>query len=366
MATKAKKLDKYSELQDILGKELPIHSARIKFMVLLICSLLKVQSVNFERLAQGFDNPVLLSSNLRRIHRFFASFALDGHLIARLLFKMLPFQEKYALSLDRTNWKFGRTNINILVLAVIYKGVAMPILWIFLGDKRGNSSQQERITLLQKYIDLFGEQSIDFLTADREFIGEVWWRFLAQYKIRFVIRIRENMQVKVPRKGNIKVYCLFKYVALHTQYTYPKPLSIRGHQVYLSGMKLLNDKGQIEWLIIACSHHHQDPMALYRMRWQIETMFRAFKSAGFDLECTHVTAYERLDKLLMITALAFIWAYKVGIYKHQNTKPLKIKKHERLEKSLFAYGLEEIAALLLNASLITRFDTLCRHFLSGT
>jgi len=38
---KAKKLAKYSDLQQILGKELPIHTARLKFMVLLIITLVK-------------------------------------------------------------------------------------------------------------------------------------------------------------------------------------------------------------------------------------------------------------------------------------------------------------------------------------
>ena len=103
MATKAKKLAKYSELQDILGKELPINAARLKFMVLLMTSLIKVQRVSFERLAQGFDNPVALSSNLRRIQRFFASFTLDSDLFARLLYKLIPFKGSCGLTVDRTN-----------------------------------------------------------------------------------------------------------------------------------------------------------------------------------------------------------------------------------------------------------------------
>ena len=56
-ANQAKKLARYSALQDYLGKELPINAARIKFIVLLITSLIKVQSVNFERLAQPFIKP---------------------------------------------------------------------------------------------------------------------------------------------------------------------------------------------------------------------------------------------------------------------------------------------------------------------
>ncbi|MCP4398803.1 MAG: hypothetical protein GY801_16085 [bacterium] len=39
-------------------------------------------------------------------------------------------------------------DINILVLAVAYKGVAVPFLWVFL-DKRGHSNSYERIGLLK-------------------------------------------------------------------------------------------------------------------------------------------------------------------------------------------------------------------------
>lgn len=56
------KLAKYSDSQEPLSKELSINGARIKFIVLLVTALIKVQSVNFERLAQEFDNEVELSS----------------------------------------------------------------------------------------------------------------------------------------------------------------------------------------------------------------------------------------------------------------------------------------------------------------
>ena len=349
MATKAKKLGKYSELQDILGKELPINAARLKFIVLLMTSLIKVQSVNFERLAQGFDNPVALSSNLRRIQRFFASFTLDRDLVARLLYKLIPFKGPYGLTLDRTNWKFGQTNINILVLGVIYKGISFPLLWVFLGDKRGNSDQKQRIELMQRFIWLFGAQAIEFVTADREFIGDMWWQFLIDHQIHFFIRLRENMKVYIPHKGEVKAFWLFHNLPLNTAYYYPKIVQVKKNWVYLSGMKYLNQKGNIEYLIVASFEKTTQALEFYKQRWQIETMFRAFKTAGFNLESTHLYNYDRLDKLLMLVALAFIWAYKVGIYQHNNIKQLKIKKHGRLEKSFFAYGLEILAQALLNA-----------------
>jgi len=40
--------------------------------------------------------------------------------------------------------------------------------------KKDTSKTQERIKLVQRYIDLFGIESIDCLLADREFVGERW------------------------------------------------------------------------------------------------------------------------------------------------------------------------------------------------
>ena len=365
MANKAKKLAKYSDLQEHLGKELPINAARLKFIVLLITALIKVQSVNFERLAQGFDNEVKLSSNLRRIQRFFAECDLSSDLIAQLLFKLLPFCEPYRLTLDRTNWKYGQTNINILVLGVIYKGLSLPILWTFLGDKRGNSDQFERIALLNRFIRLFGVKSIAFLTADREFIGQDWWQFLIDYKMPFYIRLRANMLVHRPHRGTVKAFWLFNALPLNTPYFHPKIVKINGCWVYLSGLKYLNSDKHIEFLIVASYTKTDEALRFYRQRWQIETMFKAFKTTGFNLEDTHLTDYQRLDKLLMLTALAFTWAYKAGIYRDKNIKKIIIKKHGRSAKSVFKYGLEWLAQVLINA-FSRSIQTITSAFLSCT
>ena len=60
----------------------------------------------------------------------------------------------------------------------------------------------------------------------------------------------------------------------------------------------------------------------------------------------HLTDSERLDRLLMLTAIAFFWAYKVGIYRDKEIK--KKKKHGRAEKSIFSYGLKWLAQVLIN------------------
>jgi len=76
------------------------------------------------------------------------------------------------LTVDRTNWKWGEKNLNILTLGIVYKGAAIPVYWLVL-NKQSNSNQRERIALLQRFIRQFGRSGI---LGEREFIGNQWWQ----------------------------------------------------------------------------------------------------------------------------------------------------------------------------------------------
>lgn len=90
-------------------------------------------------------------------------------------------------------------------------------------------------------------------------------------------------------------------------------------------------------------------MELYKERWQIETAFRALKTNGFNIENTHLTEIERIEKLFALVIVAFTWAYLVGDYLNKYIRPIPIKKHGNKAKSLFKYGLTNIATVLLNS-----------------
>jgi len=78
--------------------------------------------------------------------------------------------------------------------------------------------------------------------------------------------------------------------------------------------------------------------------------FRAMKSSGFDIEKTHLSDTKRIEKLILLIMVAFIWAYKVDIHIHQNIKPIKVKKHGRKAKTIFKTGLDFITKYFLNDS----------------
>jgi hypothetical protein len=367
MKTKGIKVEcKSTQLNSIMIENYPgtINLARIKFMCMFICALCKVQTVCFEKLSTAFETPSKSESSLRRIQRFMAQYVLDTNWIAMMIFRMLPHKPPYRLAMDRTNWKFGETNINILTLAIVYKGVAFPIL-ITMLDKQGNSHTQERIEIIERYIHLFGSNTIDSLLADREFVGEHWLMYLNNNKIKYYIRIRENFYVDNPKNNNrFKARWLFADLKCGECKFLSTIYYVNGQLCYLSGSRI-KYKGKMELQIIISFNKPEEAQETYKDRWQIETAFRALKSSGFNIEDTHLTDIDRIKKLFSLVMLAFAWAYVVGVFADENLKKIEIKKHGRRAKSIFKYGLQIIANALLNPLKINKINVF-EKFLSCT
>ncbi len=335
-----------SKLIEYFGGEMNL--ARIKFFGLFITALCKVQTVCFEKLSCAFDSPAQSNSSLRRIQRFMAEYALDSDLVARFVFALLPHKPPYTIAMDRTNWKFGESNINALVIAVVYDGLAFPLLYKLM-DKRGNSHTKERKEIIDRFIRLFGRKSMKSLVADREFVGEDWMEYLNSKEIEYHIRIRENFWVKDPRTGKeLKAWWMFNDLKINECKALYRIYYVNNQLCYLSASKIKNKEGVPELQVLISFKNPLDAQQLYSERWQIETAFRALKSSGFNIEDTHLTNLERIEKLFSIVTVAFTWAYLVGIHLHENVKPIRMLKHGKRAKSLLKYGLQAIAAVLLN------------------
>ena len=67
---------------------------------------------------------------------------------------------------------------------------------------------------------------------------------------------------------------------------------LKGEYVYLAGARLKNSDGVPELQILICYNRPQEAVDTYRSRWQIETLNRCLKTAGFNLEDTHLTTWK--------------------------------------------------------------------------
>ena len=340
---------KNNQLSDTLSKffEKNVNLAHIKLISLFMMALCKAKTVCFSKLSTCFDSPAKAESCLRRIQRFFAKHSICQDLVAKFIFQMLPKKEKYRLAIDRTNWKFGNTDINIFMLAVVHDGVAYPLLFSML-PKKGNSNSQERIDLVQRYVNLFGSDNIDCLLADREFVGERWIGWLNENGIRYHIRVRENFWALNPKNGKrVKVSWIFNHLKVGQADYFHHIFYVKGQACYLSGSRIKGHDGKPELQIIISFNRPENAVAAYRQRWQIETMFKAMKSAGFNIEDTHLSDIERIGKLLLIVMMAFVWCYNIGEFVNLHLNPIRILKHGRKAKSIFRYGLDILTEFLV-------------------
>jgi len=303
-----------------------------------------VRTVNLTEIASVFPGRAKEASHYKRIQRFLRGFQISYAMMAVLLVALMGLPSPWVLTLDRSDWQLGKTPLNVLVLGIVYKGVAIPVLWTIL-EKKGNSNTAERIAIIEEFIELFGVASILYLCADREFIGKKWFQWLMRNQIDFRLRVRYNTQTTNGRGELVEAKRLFRGQAINQPLVLEKARSLWGLAMWIAGMRLASG----EYLILVAPQYAATAIADYAQRWEIETLFGCLKSRGFRLEETHVIEPERLKKLIALLALAFCWAHVVGEWLSRQ-KALKTKKHGRLAKSIFRYGLNHLRHILCNLS----------------
>lgn len=96
----------------------------------------------------------------------------------------------------------------------------IPLFFNLLGpNKKGNSSFEDRKTILNLLLQCFGVKRISYLLGDRESIGEKWLNYLKDYNIPFFQRLRENGQPIANASGKIaKSADLFHHIKIAEEY----------------------------------------------------------------------------------------------------------------------------------------------------
>lgn len=331
-----------NHLLEELGSALTLNLARLKCLSLLISSLLRHRTVNLTILATENLSGAKNESCYRRFQNFFLLSALSLTSVGLLILKKIPKPAKgWVLSMDRTNWKFGKRHINILTIGIVVNRVAIPIVWKVLpqSTKRGNSNPGDRIKLFTRLLEIIGAKDIFVLTMDREFGGVKWLGWLDQKKIGYVVRIKKNTLVSGRSAHEHRVTRRAKKGSVHT---------VMGMQVYFAN-KVIQSKGRRDshLFIISNRFYGREALALYRMRWGIEQLFSHLKKRGFDLEATHMTEATKLEKLFAIVSLAFLFSFAWGCQLRKIRKQTATTKR----KSIFRLGLEGILRILGNPHL---------------
>jgi Transposase DDE domain len=250
----------------------------------------------------------ILKLHCGRWSAFFCNEELSPEEYAKAVVETLGFKGKFDLSLDRSNWKYGKKEINYLVLSWrINRHISIPLMFIEL-DKAGNSNTAERLDLLEKFNKIFGFDRIRSLAADREFIGKKWFKELHKYDIPYFIRVKENTLLPWGENNPIHARDLFQHLQGDQNRLVQKEMY--GGTVYFVGIR--SKSGDMVIVMSNQDLKASQILAKYRERWAIEELFRKLKTSGFHWENTHMVHSARLVSLLIILSFGVLIACLMG------------------------------------------------------
>lgn len=335
-----------SELVEILGQQLSWHKSRLDCFGQMLLALFMVRSVNLSEIAVAMPGEALIESRYKRVKRFFSGFIFPFEPISRWIYLLFFSQSQSVyLAIDRTNWFWGKAKINIFMLSVCYEGLAIPLFWTLL-DKAGTTTAKEQINLISRFIALFGKEPIQGVLADREFPNKALIAWLVEENIPFYLRIKGNMDVCIGKKKFKTSPQLFSHLAPFQQQVFGIRVHVFGQPLYLAGSKNSRD----ELMIVVTNKNPKNAIACYLRRWEIETLFCALKSRGWRFEETHIVDQSRIEKLIALLAIGFVWAHKIGEGRAQ-LRPIPLKKlrnQKRPQNSFFRLGLDTLRDFLTN------------------
>ncbi len=315
------------------------NKSRLKVLSCLVIGVIRTRDVNLVKLCSYQTSNATDESQYRKLQRFFKLWQFDWKESARLtLSKVKKPAFGYTLAMDRTNWKFGETHINILTLGIVIGKVSMPLVWATLPQttKRGNSNTKQRISLMNKVLKVLPAKDIYALTLDREFNGYEWLKWLDGKEVSYVLRLRKNTKVNGKAAKSYRATRKAKVA---------EKKKIFGLELYF-GCKFI-PKGRADYLyVISNKFTPHEALEVYKSRWSIEVFFGHLKKKGFNLENTHISDRRKINKLIAVLAIAFLFTLGWGIIMKENNT---LTVHQR-RKSVFRLALDLLNSMMAQPS----------------
>jgi len=327
----------HDTLQAALRAAFPLDARRLAVLAALVLAMLQARSVVLYTLKNHVALPGTRAVRYQRLLRF-VQFSVPDRLYTTFVLNLLPPGDLW-LILDRTSWKLGKSDINILLLSATWNSFSFPLLWTLLPHG-GSSAQGDRQALVERFLAVRGERRIAGLLADREFVGKAWFVFLDQHGIAPCIRLKATSKI-----GGVPVWACFRKLAIGEVRVWHKRADVYGVKLCVLATK--NAAG--EMLYLAYEGWSRQNLRRYAQRWQCENLHAALKTRGFHLEDTGLTDAARVSTLLVVVSLAFVWACLTGEVEAARQR-VKRKAHGYAEVSVFRLGLDTLQDLLQHPS----------------
>jgi len=309
-------------------------------LALLICGIVGAQHVQFAQVAEHL--PIRgrkTESLIGRFRRWVKHEAITPEAIwlpfARAVLQGLA-QAPLTIVLDGT--VAGRGCV-VLMASVLYQNRAIPLLWTVVKGKKGHLPAAIHCALIGRLQELIPTDATVVLLGDGEFDGVELQRAIRAGGWEYVCRTASN----------ITIYTQERCFAVGDL-----PLA-RGEAVALADVEMTlarygpvhvigvwDAKQDAPLYLITCLADADHAVELYRLRFQIESMFANHKSRGFHIHKSHLANPARLARLLIATSLAYVWVHAIAAFAQAQDWLAQFHRTDRCDLSHFQIGIRAL------------------------
>jgi hypothetical protein len=254
-----------------------------------------------------------------------------------LALPVLRRQKEIIITLDRTEWKKRKQNVQILSASAAMYGRAVPLFWKT-ANRKGNTSfttWQEVLTPLLEALTRFDDlrEYRIIVVADREFASPRLVHWLKDtFDVFAVVRCKRSQYIQEEDAPSEQLSDVLKRIKRGETEFFPSVLLTKAATAPVAVcITWRNDCD--EPLIAATSlENPKDTLASYKKRFGTEpTMYKDLKSNGFDLETTKVTDAKRMDTLMILCAFAMILLLTLGVDREEQKQTRTTIKKKRYQ-----------------------------------
>jgi len=352
-----------------LQKQIPVLTEKKLSHLLLVCTcILAAQTTNLstaaKRMSKTLGKIIKFDTAYARLKRFFQTGNSIGILQFVCIFAIKTFCQNpnCYLLLDRTNWKYGKVHINLLVIGLLYRDVFIPLVWIDLG-RAGNSNSKQRLDLLDRLLQWWSLSAVPLpklhIAGDREFIGFHWFKGLQEREIDYVMRIPASFKFELWFNGKIKDRKLgLKIIQRYLSYSGKDSVEVVLMSeliVRLTAFDNDSSRGKAKYIFLMTNMADlTEASKFYRKRYKIEICFKHLKKTGLRLEELAIQGQHKIDLMFAALTLIYIMAIQKGIVHFEQVEPQEMRVFHDLEsfiapaKSVFMQGFQSILATIFS------------------
>lgn len=234
-----------------------------------------------------------------------------------------------------------------LMASVIYGKRALPIAWLVKRGKKGHFSAEDHLWLFEQVRALIPDEADVIFLGDGEFDSVALQRAIDSAGWNYVCRTACSTLVTDGttscRIGALMPFSGERYLSMPgasvTQALYGPVHVVVWHERHYAEPIYL-----VTTLALA-----EEACHWYRHRFGIETFFSDQKSRGFHLHKSHLWDPERLSRLMLAAALAYLWMVYLGVTALHQGWYKQFHRSDRVDLSLFQLGLRLLEHMLNEA-----------------